>query len=100
MEMSMVERCQELQAELHEAQKRFDGNFERLEKANLTTFQMADRLAEETERVEHLEKQVIQHRQRFETVTERLEQVKCPECEVRFNASEFANLDRSETSLL
>lgn len=96
----MVERYHELQAELHEAQKRFDGNFERLEKANLTTFQMADRLAAETERVVSLEKQILDFRRRFETVSQRLEQVKCPDCEGQFDASKFADLDRSETSLL
>lgn len=96
----MVERYHELQAELQEAQKRFDGNFERLEKANLTTFQMADRLAEETERVVVLEKQVLEFRKRFETVTHRLEQIKCPDCEGKFDASKYADVDRSETSLM
>ena len=99
-EKSMVERYHELQIELQEAQKRFDGHFERLEKANLTTFQMADRLAAETERVVALEKNVLEFRKRFDTVTQRLERVKCPDCEVQFDASKFADLDRSETSLL
>jgi chromosome segregation ATPase len=93
-------RFQEMQAELQEAHKRFDGNFDRLEKANLTTWQMAERLAEEKNRVAELEKHIIETKRRIEISNDRLTATKCPGCDIRFDASKAFQLSGEEDSML
>lgn len=95
---SIKQRYQQIQSDLQDAHARFDKNFDRLEKANLVTIRMADRLATETQRVAEMERLVSEGKRKLDLVGERLERIKCPECEVRFNAVDIVEMDPSEIS--
>lgn len=87
-----------VQAELDAANARLDGNFQRLEAAGLTSCHVAQDLASALDKAAHLEAELVASRAARNRAASKLEHTKCPDCDLRFDASDALKTPQAGSS--